>query len=108
MIVTIIARVRKGNKAFNQLYNIEGTPALKTNNDSVMNFIYWLNETLKKYHRFKRFWKLAKEKKEKINFYGAWKILHHSFLYVTVLNKKIKYCENAGIPKGLLALASFR
>ena len=50
MIVTIIARVTKGNNAFNQPYSIEGSIVSKLEGDEIMNFIYWLNETLKIYH----------------------------------------------------------
>jgi hypothetical protein len=50
MIVTIIARVTKGNNAFNQPYSIEGSIQSKLDGNEIMNFIYWLNETLKKYH----------------------------------------------------------
>ena len=50
MIVTIVVKTKKGNKAFNQPYNIEGTPKLQNDKESIMNFIYWLNETLKSCH----------------------------------------------------------
>jgi hypothetical protein len=50
MIVTIIVRVTKGNKSFHQPYIIEGNPDLKNENDCIMNFIFWLNQTLKNYH----------------------------------------------------------
>ena len=53
MIVTIVARVTKGN----QPYNIEVNPDLIKETDSIMTFVYWLNTknlTKLSWFKFKR------------------------------------------------------
>jgi hypothetical protein len=111
MIVTIIARVTKANNAFNQPYSIEGTPKLKNNKDNIMNFIYWLNKTLKKHHdldlNYYKNW--PKENIENKYLWGNSALNYTKQIsYSTVYKKNRKYCENAGIPSKLLALSSFR
>ena len=45
-IVTIIARVTKCNNNYQQPFSIEG----KIEDDSIMNFIYWLSKCLNENH----------------------------------------------------------
>jgi hypothetical protein len=111
MIITIIARVTKANNAFNQPYSIEGSKELNKEEDSIMNFVYWLNKTLKKYHdldldNFKNW------PKEKVDNKYLWGNEASKFTkpisYSTVYKKNRRYYENAGIPSKLLGISSFR
>jgi hypothetical protein len=111
MIVTIIVRVTKGNKSFHQPYNIEGNPDLKNENDCIMNFIYWLNQTLKNYHDLdlEDFTNWPKDKVENKYLWGdADSEYTKPISYKTVYNKNKRYYTKAGIPFGLLGLSSFR
>ena len=111
MIVTIIVRVTKGNKSFHQPYIIEGNPDLKNENDCIMNFIYWLNQTLKNYHDLdlEDFTNWPKDKVENKYLWGdADSEYTKPISYKTVYNKNKRYYTKAGIPFGLLGLSSFR
>ncbi len=111
MIVTIIARVTKANNALNQPYSIEGSIQPNKDSEEIMNFIYWLNETLKKYHNLD-LKNIDNWPKEKLESKYLWGNSHSNFekpiSYTTVYVKNRRYYEKAGIPSKLLALASFR
>ncbi len=106
-IVTIIARITKANNAYNQPFNLEGA----FDDSSIMNFNYWLNKTLIKYHHLNLQENVSWENSKLIDKY-LWGNKSSNFkekiLYSTVYLKNRLFYENAGIPAKLLGVHSFR
>ena len=107
-VVTIIARITKGNQNYNQSFNIEGDLFEPV----IMNFVYMLNEHLMINHNLKLSdWKTWKETSEiKDTFIWGKKVSNFKerISYSTVYKTFRKFYENAGILAKTLVTHSFR
>ena len=111
--VTIIARITKCNRDWNQSFNLEGSLEYNENEVNQMDAVYWLNQHLKLAHRLdlKDFGKKNWEKNQSYLLGDINKMSVHYSKPVTYQNLYLTwklFCGKAGIPIGWFGLHSFR